>query len=40
MAIRIVTDSVSDLPASVALAHGITVVPIYVVVGDETYADG
>ena len=40
MAIRIVTDSVSDLPASVALAYGITVVPLYVVVGNETYADG
>ena len=40
MTIRIVTDSVSDLPSSVAGANEITVVPLYVVIGGETYRDG
>ena len=40
MAIRIVTDSVSDLPPTVASANDITVVPLYVAVGSETYRDG
>ena len=40
MAIRIVTDSVSDLPDSVAEANDITVVPLYVTIGSETYKDG
>ena len=39
MAIRIVTDSVSDLPSQVAQDHGITVVPLYVAIGGETYRD-
>ena len=38
--IRIVTDSVSDLPPSVAQANDITVVPLYVTIGGETYRDG
>lgn len=40
MAIRIVTDSVSDLPASAALANDITVVPLSVTIGGETYRQG
>ena len=40
MAIRIVTDSCSDLPAEAARANGITVVPLYVIIGGETYRDG
>ena len=38
--VRIVTDSTADLPAGVAAALGITVVPCYVVFGTETYRDG
>ena len=40
MAIRIVTDSVSDLPPAAADANCITVVPLYVAIGSETYRDG
>ncbi|MYB75613.1 MAG: DegV family protein [Chloroflexi bacterium] len=40
MAIRIVTDSVADLPTSVAQAHDISVVPLYVVIDGKTYRDG
>ena len=40
MTIRIVTDSVSDLPPSAARASDITVVPLYVAFGSETYRDG
>ena len=40
MAIRIVTDSCSDLPAEAARANGITVVPLYIIIGGETYRDG
>lgn len=40
MAIRIVTDSVCDLPHSVAEANQISVVPLYVIVGGETLQDG
>jgi DegV family protein with EDD domain len=40
MAIRIVTDSVSDLPPALAQANDITVVPCYVIIGNETYRDG
>ena len=40
MAIRIVTDSCSDLPPEAARASGITVVPLYVTIGGETYRDG
>ncbi len=40
MSIRIVTDSVSDLPREIARAYGIAVVPLYVTVGGETYRDG
>lgn len=40
MAIRIVTDSVADLPPALASANDITVVPAYVIIGNETYKDG
>lgn len=40
MAVRIVTDSTSDLPAHVARELGITVVPLNVRFGDDTYLDG
>ena len=40
MAIRIVTDSVSDLPPALAQANDITVIPCYVIIGSETYKDG
>ena len=40
MAIRIVTDSVSDLPPPAAPANDITVVPLSVTIGGETYRLG
>ena len=40
MAIRIVTDSVADLPTALASANGITVIPAYVIIGNETFRDG
>ena len=40
MAIRVVTDSVADLPPALASAHDVTVVPAYVIIGAETYRDG
>ena len=40
MAIRVVTDSTSDLPPELAQRWHITVLPCYVVEGDVTYKDG
>ena len=40
MAIRIVTDSTSDLPPALAEQLGVTVVPINVVIDDVNYRDG
>lgn len=40
MTVRIVTDSVSDLPAQVAQELGITVIPLNVRFGEEVYRDG
>ena len=40
MTVRIVTDSVSDLPSEVAKELGITVVPVYLRFGDKVYRDG
>ena len=34
------TDSCSDLPPEAARTNGITVVPLYVIIGGETYRDG
>ncbi|MFC1983773.1 DegV family protein [Chloroflexota bacterium] len=40
MTVRIVTDSVADLPSQVVHELGITVVPLHVRFGDEVYRDG
>jgi DegV family protein with EDD domain len=40
MTIRIVTDSTCDLPEEVVTEHGITVVPLYINFGDQSYLDG
>jgi len=40
MAVKIVTDSVADLPPQVAEELGITVVPLNVRFGDKVYRDG
>lgn len=40
MTIRIVTDSTSDLPKSVIQKLGITVVPLFINIGDKGYLDG
>jgi DegV family protein with EDD domain len=40
MTIKIVTDSTADLPPALVKELGITVVPLYVRFGDETYRDG
>ncbi|MFC2049723.1 DegV family protein [Chloroflexota bacterium] len=39
MAIKVVTDSGSDLPLEVAKELGITVVPVYIYFGDKAYKD-
>ncbi|MBN1450191.1 MAG: DegV family protein [Anaerolineales bacterium] len=40
MNIRIVTDSTCDLPEAVIEKHGITVVPLYINQGNDSYLDG
>jgi DegV family protein with EDD domain len=40
MTIRIVTDSTCDIPSAVAAELGITIVPAYINVGDQSYLDG
>ena len=40
MAIRVVTDSVSDIPADIVAELGITIVPAYVRFGNTDYKDG
>lgn len=40
MPVRVVTDSVADIPAAVATELGITVVPLNLVFGGKTYRDG
>jgi DegV family protein with EDD domain len=37
--VKIVTDSTSDIPAPIAEALGITIVPAYVIFGDDVYRD-
>ena len=39
MTIKIVTDSTADIPSALTKELGITVVPLYVRFGDETYRD-
>ena len=40
MTIGIVTDSTCDLPAEIVAEYGITVVPLYINFGTESYLDG
>jgi DegV family protein with EDD domain len=40
MRIRIVTDSTCDLPPAMITEYGITAVPLYVNIGDQSYLDG
>ncbi len=40
MPVKIITDSVADIPAEVVAELGITVVPVLVRFGEETYRDG
>jgi DegV family protein with EDD domain len=40
MTIRIVTDSTCDLPESLIRQHGITIVPLSIQIGTETFVDG
>jgi DegV family protein with EDD domain len=40
MSIKIVTDSACDLPEEIVAEHHITVVPLYINVGDQSYLDG
>ena len=40
MAIKIVTDSTCDLPATVIQELGITVIPLFINIGDQGYLDG
>lgn len=40
MSIRIVTDSACDLPAEIVHEQEVTVVPLYINIGEESYLDG
>ena len=40
MNIKIVADSTCDIPQAIALQYGITVVPCYINIGNESYLDG
>jgi len=40
MAVKVVTDSTADLPPSVVAKYGITVVPLNVHFGEQTFKDG
>ena len=40
MTVRIVTDSTCDLPSEIVEEHGISVVPLYIHIGSESYLDG
>lgn len=40
MAVKIITDSVADIPSSIVEELGITVIPIHVCFGQEVYRDG
>ena len=40
MRVAVVTDSTADLPAEVARVHGVTVVPLQVVIGEQCFAEG
>ena len=40
MVVRIVTDSTADMPRQIARDLGIAVVPIYILIGNDSYRDG
>jgi DegV family protein with EDD domain len=40
MTVKIVTDSTADLPPEIVAEYGITVVPLYVLFGEDMYRDG
>lgn len=40
VSVRILTDSTCDVPLDVAQALGVTVVPVYINIGDKSYLDG
>ena len=40
MTVRIVTDSTCDLPESLVVEHGITVIPLYINIGEQSWLDG
>ena len=40
MSIKIVTDSTCDLPEEIISEYGISVVPLYINIGDDGYLDG
>jgi DegV family protein with EDD domain len=40
MVVKIVTDSACDIPPEIARRLSITVVPLYIQIGDKTYRDG
>ncbi len=40
MTIKIVTDSACDVPEAIAAQLGITVVPVYINIGEESYREG
>lgn len=40
MAIRIVTDSTCDLPEDLVSRYGVTVIPLYIHIGSQSYLDG
>ena len=40
MTIRIVTDSTCDLPTDIISRHGISIVPLYISFGNQSYLDG
>ena len=39
-AVAVVTDSTADLPADLALAHAVTVVPLQIVIGAHSFPEG
>lgn len=40
MSIKVVIDSAGDVPPSVAKQYGITILPVYINIGDKGYLDG
>ena len=40
MVVKIVTDSACDIPVEIARKLSITIVPLYIQIGDQTYRDG